>query len=321
MAPDDDTLEQALNAPMPAPHCEGPWRESIGVLAFVSVAILGFTVHHHYAMPANDSLIANAAAAAIDPAAIMPVAGTTLATPSAPSASGTLDSNVRLVARAQRTVFNTAASTIRPSVVGIRATFGLPRAGQAAIQRVGSGVVVDSNGFVVTCHHVVAGAAAIVVTPFSQPNAQLRARLLGVQDDLALLQVFGGGPLPAATLADSDQAVVGDWVLAVGHPFGLGLTVTAGIIGRRHGSLGIPGGRQYTGLLQTDAPINEGSSGGPLANLDGQVIGLNTAIYAPTGVFSGAGFAIPSNDVRAFLARHLPAFRSGVIGPALGPAG
>jgi serine protease Do len=109
---------------------------------------------------------------------------------------------------------------------------------------------------------------------------------------------------------------VGDWVLAVGHPFGLGLTVTAGIVGRRHGTLGIPGGQQYTGLLQTDAPINEGSSGGPLANLDGQVVGLNTAIYAPTGVFSGVGFAIPSNVIRDFLSRHLRTFRAALTARA-----
>jgi serine protease Do len=82
--------------------------------------------------------------------------------------------------------------------------------------------------------------------------------------------------------------------------------VTSGIVGRRHGVLSIPGGPQYTELLQTDAPINEGSSGGPLVNLNGEVIGLNTAIYAPTGVFSGAGFAIPSNRVRQFLLRYLP---------------
>jgi serine protease Do len=109
----------------------------------------------------------------------------------------------------------------------------------------------------------------------------------------------------AAILADSRQVEVGDWILAVGHPFGLGLTVTAGIVGRRRGVLTVPGSRQYTDLFQTDAPINEGSSGGPLVDLAGQVVGINMAIYAPTGVFSGAGFAIPSNRVRDFVSQHL----------------
>jgi serine protease Do len=136
--------------------------------------------------------------------------------------------------------------------------------------------------------------------------------VVAVEEDLALLRVLDGEAPAPARLADSNQVHVGDWILAVGHPFGLGLTVTAGIVGRKDGVLSIPGGQQYTGLLQTDAPINEGSSGGPLVDLSGEVVGLSTAIYAPTGVFSGAGFAIPSNRVRAFLSRNL--------GASLGPS-
>jgi serine protease Do len=124
------------------------------------------------------------------------------------------------------------------------------------------------------------------------------------RDDLAVLKVDGAAPFPAAVLADSSQVEVGDWVLAVGNPFGLSHTVTAGIISARRSSLMISG-VQYSGLLQTDAPINKGSSGGPLVNLAGEVVGINTAIYAPTGVFNGTGFAIPSNRVARIVARVL----------------
>jgi serine protease Do len=216
------------------------------------------------------------------------------------------DPNLRLVAGKPRTAFNEAAQAVRPAVVGVRAGVIATQAALPSVERVGSGVVVDPSGYIVTCNHVLAGAADIVVNRFEQPYVQIPARMVAVEEDLALLKVRTDAPLRAATLADSDRVEVGDWVLAVGHPFGLGLTVTSGIVGRRHGVLSIPGGPQYTELLQTDAPINEGSSGGPLVNLAGEVIGLNTAIYAPTGVFSGAGFAVPSNRIRQFLARHLP---------------
>jgi serine protease Do len=164
-------------------------------------------------------------------------------------------------------------------------------------------VIVDPSGLIVTSLHVIAGAQGIVVNRFHMPHQHLPAQLVrtDITNDLAMLRINVGQPIPAATLADSDQVQVGDWVLAVGHPFGLGLTVTAGIVGRRNGTLAVPGGMQYTGLLQTDAPINEGSSGGPLVDVQGQVVGINTAIYAPTGVFSGTGFAIPSVRVAQFL--------------------
>jgi serine protease Do len=212
---------------------------------------------------------------------------------------------VHLVATTQRSAFNIAAQTIRPSVVGIRATFSRPDGTPTKI-RVGSGVLVDSAGYVVTCYHVIADATRISVSPFNQATAPINAQFIASQDDLALLRLESGAPFPAAQFGDSGLAEVGDWVLAVGHPFGLGLTVTAGIIGRRRGVLDVPGGGQYTGLFQTDAPINEGSSGGPLVDLQGRVVGLNTAIYSPTGAFSGAGFAIPSNRVREFLTVNLP---------------
>lgn len=227
------------------------------------------------------------------------------------------------------TAFNRAADIIRPCVVNINAirpaSFALPAAnpntprfidpfdgvpdklvGRMAYESVGSGVIVDSSGYVVTNHHVVAGATAIVVTRFQHTEGHIPARIIASDpgSDLALLQILGEGPFPVVTLADSSRVEVGDWVLAVGNPFGLEHTVTAGIISGKRSSLVI-GGVNYQGLLQTDASINKGSSGGPLVNLDGQVIGINTAIYAPTGAFNGTGFAIPSNRVGAFVARFM----------------
>ncbi len=178
--------------------------------------------------------------------------------------------------------------------------------GQMAFESVGSGVIVDPSGYVVTNHHVVAGASTIIITRFQHKHGHYSARIVASDagKDLALLQILGHGPFPAATLADSSRVEVGDWVLTVGNPFGLGHTVTAGIISGKRDSLLI-NGINFMGLLQTDAPINKGSSGGPLVNMAGQVVGINTAIYAPTGVFSGAGFAIPSNRVGAFVSRFL----------------
>jgi serine protease Do len=211
---------------------------------------------------------------------------------------------VRLVSTGQRTAFNRAATAIRPSVVGLRVTLARPE-GKFGAERLGSGVVIDQAGYAVTCRHVVVGAESIVASRFHEPQRWLPAQIVAADGDLALLKLFDQAPFPAAAWADSERVEVGDWVLAAGHPFSLGLTVTAGIVGQRHATLTAPGGGQYVDLLQTDAPINEGSSGGPLVNTDGQVVGLNTAIYSPNGAFSGAGFAIPSNRVQKFVASAL----------------
>jgi serine protease Do len=146
----------------------------------------------------------------------------------------------------------------------------------------------------------------MVVTMFNAPQNYLPARMVATDtaNDLALLQVSGDGPFPVASLADSSLLEVGDWVLAIGNPFGLGHTVTAGIISAKRSSIVIDG-VMYGSIIQTDAPINRGSSGGPLVNLQGKMVGINTAIYAPTGVFNGTGFSIPSNRVGAFVARVL----------------
>ena len=163
------------------------------------------------------------------------------------------------------------------------------------MQSLGSGFIVDEAGLVVTNNHVIDGADEISVT--LQDNTTLKATLVGRDEraDLALLKVTSTEKLHAVPLGDSDTARVGDWVLAIGNPFGLGGTVTAGIVSAR--SRDIHQG-PYDDFIQTDAAINRGNSGGPLFNMNGEVIGINTAIYSPSGGSIGIGFSIPSNEAK-----------------------
>ncbi len=167
-------------------------------------------------------------------------------------------------------------------------------------QSLGSGFIVDSTGYVVTNNHVIEGADKITVT--LSDNTTLDAKLVGKDEatDLALLKVTTERKLPFVEFGDSDGARVGDWVLAIGNPFGLGGTVTAGIISAR--SRDIRQGR-YDDFIQTDAAINRGNSGGPLFTMDGKVVGINTAIYSPSGGSIGIGFSIPSNLARNVVAQ------------------
>ena len=156
----------------------------------------------------------------------------------------------------------------------------------------GSGFIVDPAGYIVTNNHVVDGARDVSVT--LTDGAKYKARVIGrdTKTDLALLKVDAGHPLPYVAFGDSDKTQEGDWVIAVGNPFGLGGTVTAGIVSA-HGR-NINSG-PYDDFMQIDAPINPGNSGGPLFNQTGQVVGIDTAIYSPSGGSVGIGFAIPSN--------------------------
>jgi len=163
------------------------------------------------------------------------------------------------------------------------------------MQSLGSGFIIDPSGIIVTNNHVIEGADEITVT--LQDNTMLKATLIGRDDheDIAVLQVHADKKLPAVHFGDSDISRVGDWVLAIGNPFGLGGTVTAGIISAR--------GRDiqqgpYDDFIQTDAAINRGNSGGPLFNMAGDVVGINTAIYSPSGGSIGIGFSIPSDDAK-----------------------
>lgn len=173
---------------------------------------------------------------------------------------------------------------------------GAPR----EVQSLGSGFVVDAAGYVVTNNHVVGSADEISV--ILNDGSRLPATIVGRDDktDLALLKVESEAPLPYVPFADSDRARVGDWVLAVGNPFGLGGTVTAGIIsadGRDINS------GPYDDFLQIDAAINRGNSGGPAFNLAGEVVGVNTAIFSPNGGSVGIGFAVPANLARDVVAQ------------------
>jgi serine protease Do len=169
---------------------------------------------------------------------------------------------------------------------------GRPQAETRKATSLGSGFIIDSAGYVVTNNHVIADADSITVILHDDTN--LKAELVGrdTKTDIAVLKVKTDKPLVAATWGDSDISRVGDWVLAIGNPFGLGGTVTAGILSARQRDIN---SGPYDDFLQTDASINRGNSGGPMFNMDGQVIGINTAIYSPSGGSIGIGFAIPSS--------------------------
>jgi len=164
----------------------------------------------------------------------------------------------------------------------------------------GSGFIIDPSGYVVTNNHVVGKATEITVK--LSDGKSYKAKLIGRDErtDLALLKINAEHPLPALAWGDSAKAEVGDWVIAVGNPFGLGGTVTAGIVSARGRDLHEG---PYDSFIQTDAAINRGNSGGPMFNMDGQVIGINSAIYSPNGGSVGIGFAIPSSIAEPVVAQ------------------
>lgn len=164
----------------------------------------------------------------------------------------------------------------------------------------GSGFIVDSKGYVVTNNHVIAEADEITV--ILQDDTRLKAEVIGrdAKTDIAVLKIKPEKKLPYVSLGDSDESRVGDWVVAIGNPFGLGGTVTAGIISARHRDIN---SGPYDDFIQTDASINRGNSGGPMFNLDGQVIGINTAIFSPSGGSVGIGFAIPSATAKPVISQ------------------
>ncbi len=159
----------------------------------------------------------------------------------------------------------------------------------------GSGVIIDPEGIVLTNNHVVAGMDSVSVELSDGRELTASEIKTDPASDLAVLRIPDAGRLPAAVLGDSDQLQIGDWVLAVGSPFGLEETVSAGIISAKGRSLQAAERAQF---LQTDAAINPGNSGGPLVNLRGEVIGINTAIASGSGAYQGVGFAIPANLVK-----------------------
>src|SRR5579871_1219375 len=164
----------------------------------------------------------------------------------------------------------------------------------------GSGFIIDPAGYIVTNNHVIDQAEEITVR--LQDNTEFKARLIGhdPKTDLALLKIDAPAPLPFVEWGDSEKARIGDWVIAIGNPFGLGGSVSAGILSARQRDINAG---PYDDFLQTDAAINRGNSGGPMFDMDGKVIGINTAIFSPSGGSIGIGFALPSSLAKPVIAQ------------------
>src|SRR6202521_4150434 len=193
---------------------------------------------------------------------------------------------------------------------------GGPRGGDVQPHKtnsLGSGFIVDTSGIVVTNNHVIADADEINV--IMNDGTKIKAELVGVdkKTDIAVLKVKPVKPLIAVKFGDSDKLRLGEWVIAIGNPFSLGGSVTAGIVSARHRDIA---SGPYDSYIQTDAAINRGNSGGPLFNLDGEVIGINTAIISPSGGSIGIGFAVPSKTVASVVEqlRQFGELRRGWLG-------
>ena len=176
---------------------------------------------------------------------------------------------------------------------------GMPQPGRE-VMALGSGFIISPDGYIVTNNHVVGNAAKVTVT--LQDNSKHEAKIIGRDEktDIALIKIEAKEKLPFVSWGDSDNAKVGDWIVAVGNPFGLGGTVTAGIVSALGRNINEG---PYDDFIQIDAPINRGNSGGPTFNLSGEVIGINTAIYSPSGGSVGIGFAVPSNTANSIVAQ------------------
>ena len=172
----------------------------------------------------------------------------------------------------------------------------LRRQSRRPVFAVGSGFIVDKSGYIITNAHVVKDAAKITIR--MESGEEFTAKIVGLDDltDLAVLKIEAGRDLPTVTLGNSERARVGEWVLAIGSPFGLARTVTAGIVSQTNRDT--PGNSVFQRFIQTDAAINRGNSGGPLVNMKGEVIGVNSQIATSTGDYNGVGFALPSNEAR-----------------------
>ena len=212
--------------------------------------------------------------------------------------------------------FTALAAKLTPSVVNVKVTkvekvgapwpggmdnpfrdfFNMPEMRQKQqVQGAGSGVIISKDGVILTNNHVVEGAREVTVS--LGERREYKARVLGrdAKTDLAVLKIDTGDDLPAATLGNSEQLRVGDWVVAIGNPFGLGRTVTTGIVSAKGRVIGAG---PYDDFIQTDASINPGNSGGPLFNMNGEVVGINTAIVSEG---HGIGFAIPVNTAKPLI--------------------
>ena len=207
--------------------------------------------------------------------------------------------------------FAAAAESVMPSVVNVTSIterkarnererrymelFGVPDASKAT----GSGVIISNKGYIVTNNHVIKGATEVEVTLYN--NRKYTAKVVGTDPstDLAVLKIEAPN-LPTIEMANSNEARIGEWVLAVGNPFELNFTVTAGIISAKARNINILGNQQRSieSFIQTDAAVNQGNRGGALVNAKGELVGINTAIATPTGTYAGYSFAVPINLVK-----------------------
>jgi serine protease Do len=176
-------------------------------------------------------------------------------------------------------------------------------------QGLGSGVIIDKEGYILTNEHVIDDADKITVTLFDGREFKGEIKGRDARSDLAVIKINAHG-LPVATLGDSDNLKIGQWVVAIGNPFGFAMqnpepTVTIGVISALHRTLGriISADKDYSDLIQTDAAINPGNSGGPLVNLKGEIVGINVAIFSTSGGYQGVGFAIPVNSAKKIISR------------------
>ncbi|MGO8881159.1 MAG: trypsin-like peptidase domain-containing protein [Desulfomonilaceae bacterium] len=182
--------------------------------------------------------------------------------------------------------------------------FGAPRGGGGRMRQhgLGSGFIFDSRGYILTNRHVIKGADEIIVTLEGKKKFKAKVIAADPKTDVAILKI-DGKDFPHVVLGNSSTLEVGDWVLAIGNPFGLTQTMTAGIVSAKgRNDMGI---LDYEDFIQTDAAINPGNSGGPLVNIDGQVIGMNTAILSRSGGYMGIGFAIPINLMKQVVDRMM----------------
>jgi serine protease Do len=194
--------------------------------------------------------------------------------------------------------FNSPSGTDDPFYEFFKRFYGDQMPRNYTQRGLGTGFVVDKEGYILTNNHVAEGADEIIVKLSN--NKEFKARVIGLDSktDLALIKIDGAKDLTPLTLGNSDQIEVGDWVVAIGNPFGLEHTVTAGIVSAKYRQTGVA---SYENYIQTDAAINQGNSGGPLMNTNGEVIGINSNIYSQSGGSIGIGFAIPINMAKELL--------------------
>lgn len=227
-------------------------------------------------------------------------------------------SEASLVRTLLPTVVNISSRKVydEPAPPGNAGASSAPTDSGRVITLSGSGFIIDPQGLIATNYHVIGGAFEIIVTFWDGSRA--RAKLLAATKvgDIALLKIDVGHPLPVVHWANSDQVQIGDPVIAIGNPLGIGMSVSSGIVSALNRDIMASA---YDNFIQTDAPINHGNSGGPLFNMKGQVIGIDTAIFSPTSGSVGIGFAIPANDAQFVIGRltKFGAVRPGWIGVSL----